>query len=196
LGIATHKEPESRGGFEGYALGSDDKITTLIRQFHYPRLGPGMMWERVAEVLKRRGVPIHLCRKVTKVHLAEGMVTAVTAVDEKGEEMSVAGEHFISSMPLREVIAAMNPAPPQSVIEASQQLHYRDFLMVGLIVNKREYLRTIGSISIHQMSKSAGSRISRIGVVQWCQIQHTRLLVWNISCSRGTSCGTPMTNYS
>ncbi len=48
------------------------------------------------------------------------------------------GDHFISTMPIRELIAAMNPAPPRSVMEASQQLRYRDFLTVGLIVNKED----------------------------------------------------------
>jgi protoporphyrinogen oxidase len=63
--------------------GSNNEITTLTRQFHYPRLGPGMMGDRVAEILKRRGVPIHLGRRVTKVHLAEGRVTAVTKREER-----------------------------------------------------------------------------------------------------------------
>ena len=51
------------------------------------------------------------------------------------------GDHFISSMPIRELIAAMTPAPPQSVVEASQQLRYRDFLTVGLIVDKRDVFK-------------------------------------------------------
>jgi protoporphyrinogen oxidase len=121
--------------------GSNNEITTLTRQFHYPRLGPGMMGDRVAEILKRRGVPIHLGRRVTKVHLAEGRVTAVTTIDEEGREMSVAGEHFISSMPIRELITAMNPAPPQSVVESAQRLRYRDFLTVGLILSKRDVFK-------------------------------------------------------
>ena len=116
--------------------GNNEEITTLIRQFHYPHLGPGMMWERVTEILKRRGVPVHLGHRVAELHLSEGRVAAITAVDAEGGEIDVPGDHFISTMPIRELIAAMNPAPPRSVLEASQQLRYRDFLTVGLIVNK------------------------------------------------------------
>ena len=116
--------------------GNNEEITTLIRQFHYPHLGPGMMWERVTEILKRRGVPVHLGHRVAELHLSEGRVAAITAVDAEGGEIDVPGDHFISTMPIRELIAAMNPAPPRSVMEASQQLRYRDFLTVGLIVNK------------------------------------------------------------
>ena len=80
----------------------------------------------------QRGVPNYLGYRVTKVHLVEGRVAAVTAVGRKEKEISMAGEHFISSMPIKELIAAMNPPPPRSVVEASQQLRYRDFLTVGL----------------------------------------------------------------
>ena len=30
-------------------------VTTLIDRFHYPRLGPGMLWERWTERLGERG---------------------------------------------------------------------------------------------------------------------------------------------
>ena len=119
-------------------LGGNDEITTLIRQFRYPRLGPGMMWERVADILERRGVPIHLGHRVIKMHMVEGRVTAITAIDTDGNRITVAGENFISSMPIRELIAAMDPAPPDSVVEASHQLRYRDFLTVGLVVGKQD----------------------------------------------------------
>jgi protoporphyrinogen oxidase len=121
--------------------GNNEEITTLIRQFHYPRLGPGMMWERVTEILERRGVPIYLGRRVTEVLLSEGRVAAVKAVDTEAQEITVSGDHFISSMPIRELIAAMSPAPPRSVIEASKQLRYRDFLTVGLIVRKESVFK-------------------------------------------------------
>ena len=48
-----------------------EDITTLIRQFHYPRLGPGMMWEKVTEILKERGVRVCLGRKVDRVNLSD-----------------------------------------------------------------------------------------------------------------------------
>ena len=37
-----------------FGSGADTRgkvVTTLIESFHYPRLGPGMMWERVTELL-------------------------------------------------------------------------------------------------------------------------------------------------
>ncbi len=36
------------------------KITTLIDQFEYPRLGPGMMWERCCKQVEAAGSKVHL----------------------------------------------------------------------------------------------------------------------------------------
>ena len=117
-------------------LGSKDgEITTLIGKFAYPRLGPGMMWERVAQVLERRGFPVRFGCRVTKLHLNEGRLTAVTVKEADGSENRICGEHFISSMPIRELISCLDRVPKR-ILEASQNLRYRDFLTVGLIVNK------------------------------------------------------------
>jgi protoporphyrinogen oxidase len=114
----------------------ENEITSLIEKFLYPRLGPGMMWERVAQVLEERGFPVRLGCKVAKLHLTRGKLTAVTVIDQDGSKARVDGEHFISSMPIRDLIAALDPPAPTHVVKASRNLRYRDFLTVGLIVNK------------------------------------------------------------
>jgi protoporphyrinogen oxidase len=119
-----------------FLRGKEGEITTLISQFSYPRLGPGMMWEKVAQVLAARGFPVRLGWQVIKLHLADGRLTAVTAMDRDGRESRIQGEHFISSMPIRELVASLDGEVPKRVSEASQKLRYRDFLTVGLILNK------------------------------------------------------------
>ena len=59
--------------------GRNENVTTLIRRFYYPRLGPGMMWERVTEILNERGVAVHINRKVVKVNLAIDRLPSFTA---------------------------------------------------------------------------------------------------------------------
>lgn len=114
----------------------EGEITTLISKFLYPRLGPGMMWERVAQILASRGFPVRLGCRVTRLHLAEGRLTAVTVVDQDGGESRIVGEDFISSMPIQELVAHLDAEVPKRVLEAGQNLRYRDFLTVGLIINK------------------------------------------------------------
>ena len=113
----------------------ENEITSLIEKFLYPRLGPGMMWERVAQVLEERGFPVRLGWKVAKLHLTRGKLTAVTVIGQDGSKARVDGEHFISSMPIKDLIASLDPPVPTRVVEASRNLRYRDFLTVGLIVN-------------------------------------------------------------
>jgi len=41
-------------------------------------------------------------------------------------------------MPIRELIRALTPAPPREILDAAEGLRYRDFLIVSLIVNRKE----------------------------------------------------------
>ncbi len=111
-------------------------LTTLIDQFHYPRLGPGQMWQRVSDLLTEKGAPPRLETTVSAVHHDGKRVTAITVVDKNGVSTREAGDHFISSMAVRDLVNALDPKPPEAVLAAANGLRYRDFLTVGLIVDQ------------------------------------------------------------
>jgi protoporphyrinogen oxidase len=112
-------------------------IKTLIDAFHYPQRGPGMMWETVKDIVEQRGSEIRLNAGVEKILWSEGNVEALEiSADGKKERME--GTHFISTMPIRELIQKFEPSAPEEVIRAAEALNYRDFLTVALVVNKRE----------------------------------------------------------
>jgi protoporphyrinogen oxidase len=111
-------------------------ITTLIDQFHYPRLGPGMMWERCADLLAAQGNETVRGVRVERLRHRHGRVECVYGRTSVGEAVEFGGDHFISTMPLRELIHAMDPAPPDSVLRAANALRYRDYLTVVLIVKR------------------------------------------------------------
>jgi protoporphyrinogen oxidase len=125
-------------------------ITTLIDRFHYPRFGPGMMWERCRDRLAERGVETHLQHRVTRVRHANGRVVGVTVTDSgpiddgsddpsaTGPEREIAADHVITSMPLASLIRVLDPPPPPEVLAAARRLRYRDFLTVGLIVERAD----------------------------------------------------------
>ena len=113
-------------------------VTTLIDQFHYPRLGPGMLWERWSERLAGRGVEIRMETEVNRLLHTEGRVVAVEAQRPGGIADRLEADHFISTMPVRELVRAMTPEAPPAVREAAEQLQYRDFLTVVLIVDRPE----------------------------------------------------------
>src|SRR5262249_47029685 len=60
-------------------------ITTLIDSFHYPRLGPGMMWERCEEILRAHHSPVLHGVHVVQIHHAQGQVDYIVGQTPNGE---------------------------------------------------------------------------------------------------------------
>lgn len=112
-------------------------IKTLVDEFDYPRRGPGMMWETVASLVQQQGSQVRLGAEVERIIWSNNQVEAVE-ITINGRQELIKGTHFISSMPLRGLIRKMDPAVPGPVLQAAKSLNYRDFLVVSLIVNKRD----------------------------------------------------------
>ena len=109
-------------------------IKTLINEFHYPQFGPGMLWAAVKSRIERQGGRVYTNSDVVQVRRTGSRIDSVI-VARNGHREVVSGNHFISSMPLREFITKLDPAPPPRVMAAAEKLHYRDFLIVCLVVN-------------------------------------------------------------
>ena len=108
-------------------------IKTLIHEFEYPRRGPGMMWTKTQEILETRNSRVVLEAPVEKICWEPGRVKAVQA----GGRM-YPGEHFVSSMPIRDLIERLDPQPPEFLRRAARDFNYRDFLTVALMVRGRD----------------------------------------------------------
>ncbi len=136
--------------------GGKDVVKTLIEEFQYPRLGPGQMWERATEYVQAHGGSVCLERDVVKLRHSGGRVTGVVVGAAGGaREEVLAGDAFISSMPISELIHKLDPAPPPEVVAAANGLTYRDFLSVVLIV-KQPHLFHDNWIYIHEADVQVG----------------------------------------
>ena len=110
-------------------------VKTLIDTFRYPRLGPGMMWEACARKVREQGGAVLLGRRVASCRFDSAHnCWFVTTRDENDNVEEFLGEHLVSSMPMRELVAEIEPRLADDVTRAAQSLRYRDFLTVGLIV--------------------------------------------------------------
>ncbi|HCG67600.1 MAG TPA: hypothetical protein DEW22_02815 [Clostridiales bacterium] len=110
-----------------------DKVeTSLIEQYYYPKKGPGQLWETLADEIRRRGGEIIMNTRIEKIRVENGRVSAVTASD--GREFT--GDYFMSTMPVKDLVAGMGEAAPADVRRIAAGLPYRDFITVGLLVNK------------------------------------------------------------
>ena len=108
-------------------------ITSLIEDFQYPKLGPGMMWERCAEIVTDAGTKIQLDAPVAAVRHADGRAVAVLHQSPVGP-IELPADHVISSMPLPDLVRAMDPPVPPEIRAAADAITHRDFLTIALVV--------------------------------------------------------------
>jgi protoporphyrinogen oxidase len=110
------------------------EIRTMIEEFQYPRLGPGQMWERCRDRIRERGGEVHLEQRVEAFELQEKRVVAAR-VHTPGGPRRIEAEHFISTLSLRAAVRAFGDVAPAAVRAAAEQLSYRDFILVALVVD-------------------------------------------------------------
>jgi protoporphyrinogen oxidase len=110
--------------------------TSLIEQFLYPKCGPGQMWRKAARLVAEKGGEVHLGARVLKLRREGPRIVAATARFADGVEREVAGDLFFSTMAVRDLAQAVDPAPPAEVVEVAGRLAYRDFITVGLLLDR------------------------------------------------------------
>ncbi|MGV3540084.1 MAG: NAD(P)/FAD-dependent oxidoreductase [Rufibacter sp.] len=111
--------------------------TSLIEQFLYPKLGPGHLWEVVTQQVKEQGGQVHMQEKVVGLELQGNRITSATILKTPtGETYQTTPDYVISSMPVRSLVRALGEAVPAEVKAVAEQLPYRNFISVGLLLNK------------------------------------------------------------
>ena len=140
----------SRCGPAWPALGRDKskQVTSLIEQFQYPKYGPGMMWERCREKVEAGGTKVIMETPVTKIRHHGGRATTVVA-ETDGVATEYPADHVVSSMPFPLLLKAMDPPVPADVQAAADDLAFRDFLSVALVVPADKVPWTDNWIYIH-----------------------------------------------
>lgn len=118
-------------------IGQKGTETSLIEKFLYPKFGPGQLWEEVAKRVTSQGGKLYLHMQVIGVQAKEGAILSVIARNvETGETNTFRGDYFISTMPVKDLIAAMGEFPRKKVRDIAKRLNYRDFVTVGLLVKR------------------------------------------------------------
>ncbi len=133
-----------------------DVVKTLIDTFRYPRRGPGMIWEACAAKIRQRGGNVLLGRQVTSCRFdSSRSLWIITTRDSNNNTEEFCGEHLVSSMPIRDLVAQIKPDLAGDATNAARALRYRDFLTVGLIVRDKGRF-TDNWIYIHDPSVQVG----------------------------------------
>ena len=98
------------------------------------------MWETLADRLHEKGCQIFLDSPVIRICHNGRRATEVVIGGSQATSRNLFGTHFISSMPMSELINALEPAPTEEILNAANSLRYREFMIVSLIVNRRNVM--------------------------------------------------------
>ena len=101
------------------AQAKSKQVTSLIEEFNYPKYGPGMMWERCAELVTAQGTKVVFDSTVTKIEHADGRAVAVTAVTDGAPHALRVHRRDLVDADRRSCCAAMDPPVPADVLEAA-----------------------------------------------------------------------------
>jgi protoporphyrinogen oxidase len=136
-------------------------ITSLIEEFQYPKYGPGMMWERCRDLVEAKGCKVIMNTRVVSIRHEDGRAVSVVAETADGARTEYPADHVVSTMPISQMLQAMDPPAADSAVHAAADLRYRDFLTVALVVPE-EYSFPDNWIYVHSRAVQVG-RIQNFG---------------------------------
>jgi protoporphyrinogen oxidase len=136
MGVARHYIKKTFTPRSSEGIAQKETETSLIENFLYPKLGPGQLWEHVAELVSIAGGEIHFGIQINCIRVQDDKVVSIEGIDTSGNRVSFAGDYFFSTMPVRDLIRAFSVPAPADVREVSEGLMYRDFITVGLLATK------------------------------------------------------------
>lgn len=118
-------------------LAQKDTETSLIERFLYPKYGPGQLWEEVAKRIQEMGGEIHMNQQVCQIKIADAVVKNIVSLNDTTMAVNTyEGDYFFSTMPVKELVTAIDGIVPGNVQDIAAGLEYRDFITVGLLVDK------------------------------------------------------------
>ena len=115
--------------------------TSLIEEYMYPKKGPGQLWETMKDKIIENGGQLILNSKVEKISIADNRICSIFC-NSDGDRKELRADYIFSSMPISDLIKSIDMSVPENVCEIAAELPYRDFITVGLLVNKLKLKNT------------------------------------------------------
>lgn len=108
-------------------------IKTLIKKFKYPKYGPGMMYEKIAENIKKKQGKINLNHEITQINHEKEKIKNLIVKNHR-KKIKFPCSYLISTMPITDLIFRLNPKPPKKILNAAKNLKYRSFITISIIL--------------------------------------------------------------
>ena len=120
---------------KNYFVKKDEKnVRTLIKEFCYPVLGSGQMYEAMCDKIASQGAELMLDSQAVGFNHLDNVIQSMDIVQHDGHKINIAAKCFFSSIPMANFFKALNPQISNNSI---CKLRYRAHITVDLIVNKQ-----------------------------------------------------------
>jgi protoporphyrinogen oxidase len=116
----------------GVLGGKGNKHKTLVDEFAYPTGGTGMVYQRMADVVVKKGGRVLLNTPVQRVITENGKVKGIQTEDGAIAEY----DYIFSSMPMTLLVSRL-PDVPQPILDANKKLKFRNTIIVYLQVEEK-----------------------------------------------------------
>jgi protoporphyrinogen oxidase len=111
-------------------LGHRAKTQHLDGAFYYPKMGYGMIVERLAEICGQNNIVTNA--RITKIYHTHSSIQAL----EINGKARVDVQEVVSSLPLDLFLQMMEPSPVKEVQDLARSLLYRNVILVAFFLNK------------------------------------------------------------
>lgn len=103
--------------------------------FLYPKLGPGQLWDKVAEKITAQGGEFIFNSEVIDLDNQNGKINTITIRTNDGKTEKLSADYIICSLPIQNLIKMLHNVP-QNVQEVAEGLMYRNFRAAAILLNK------------------------------------------------------------
>lgn len=158
-----------------FHIKNKNKETSLIESFYYPKYGPGQLYEEMAKIIEKMGGKILYNSKVIKISKNKDNVESITYEKNRKKE-TINCDKLVSSMPIKDLISSMNNIPKE-VRYISDNLPYRDFVTIGVLVPKLNLKNETNIKTIHNNIPD-----------NWIYIQDTSVHMGRVQIFNNWSC--------
>ncbi len=181
-----------------------DSETSLIEQFLYPKYRPGQLWERVAKLVEQQGGESSPGLRVSELHVLQGPAWSGSRYRRSrrrhrdGEIVTLDGRLLLFDDADSRIAAVDGCAGPSEIQTISDGLMYRDFITVGLLVDRLlitepGWFADQGHLDLHpgaRCARRALADLQQLESATWWQIRRRYGLGWSISATTRTRFGT------
>ncbi|MGB3294925.1 MAG: FAD-dependent oxidoreductase [Phormidesmis sp.] len=117
-------------------------------------IGTGAFWEKCQQLIEAAGSTVEMNTRVLQIEHTGRRISHI--VVQKGSAIALnSSDHFISNLPIAELVARLHPPAPPAVIKAAEDLKYRDLIIVLMTIERKD-LFSDSSIYIHSPEFQVG----------------------------------------